>query len=213
MAVTQFREYIAREASLSLWIHRLGQGQVSARVRIDFERLILPHLSAAYSLARWLLRNPQDAEDAVQEATLRAFKAFSSISGGNARAWLLAIVRNTCLTAIEQRRLEGKVIVLAEAASGQDRLRESVADTKPLPDAALELQEERRRVQAAIAALPLPFREVLIMREYHDMSYREIADVIGAPVGTVMSRLARAREKLAMEMIDLGARSGAKTRP
>jgi RNA polymerase sigma-70 factor (ECF subfamily) len=181
-------------------------------VRIEFERVMLPHLGAAYSLARWLLRHPHDAEDAVQDAMLRAYRAFPGYNGGQSRAWLLAIVRNTCLTAIEQRKAERKVVMLAEAASGPDRLRETVADMMPLPDDTVISQEERRLVLTAIAGLPRPFREVLIMREFHDLSYREIADVVGAPIGTVMSRLSRAREKLAVELSEGNSKPGAKAR-
>ena len=169
---------------------------VSAKLRTEFERLILPHLGAGYSLARWLLRHPQDAEDAVQEAVLKAFNAFHGYAGGSAQAWLLAIVRNTCLTAIERRRSEGKVVVLVDSMPGQDRWRDTAADPSPLPDAAMITEEDRRRMHTAIAALPLQFREVLILREFHDLAYRDIADIVGAPVGTVMSRLARARERL-----------------
>lgn len=168
--------------------------------RSEFDRLILPHLPAAYSLARWLLRQPHDAEDAVQDAALRAFRSFGGYAGGSPRAWLLAIVRNTCLTALERRRTEGNVIVLADAGPVQERLYESARDPAPAPDAALVSEEERRRVQAAIAALPLQFREVLVLRELEELSYREIAEVVGAPIGTVMSRLARARERLTAEL-------------
>jgi RNA polymerase sigma-70 factor (ECF subfamily) len=172
------------------------------RRRDQFELQILPHARAAYSLARWLLRHPQDAEDAVQESVLKAFRAFDGHTGASHAAWLLAIVRNTCLTLIERRRADGKVIVLSDLASGPalDRLeREAQAarlEAGPQPDEALLAEEQRRRVHAAIAALPLQFREVLVLREFHDLTYREIADVIGTPVGTVMSRLARARERL-----------------
>jgi RNA polymerase sigma factor (sigma-70 family) len=169
-------------------------------MRNEFETLILPHLGAAYSLARWLMRNPHDAEDAVQEGVLKAFKAFHGYAGGHAQAWLLAIVRNTCLTVLERRRAEGKVVVLADTMQAQDALRESVPDSAPLQDTAIITDEERRKTRTHVAALPLQFREVLVLREYHDLSYREIADIVGAPVGTVMSRLARARERLAASL-------------
>ncbi len=179
-----------------------------ASTRNEFERQILPHLGAAYGLARWLLRHPQDAEDAVQEAVIKAFNGFHGYQGGSAQGWLLAIVRNTCLTAIERRRSHGKVIVLADSAPGhQDRWRDTAADPAPMADAALITQEERRRVHAAIAALPTLFREVLVMREFNELSYREIADIVGAPVGTVMSRLSRARERLAAELSGNQAKS------
>lgn len=181
--------------------------------RSEFERLILPHLGAAYGLARWLLRHPQDAEDAVQDAALKAFKAFHGFAGGNAQAWLLAIVRNTCLTMLDRRRSDSRVVVLGDAILGSDRIRDNTPDQAPLADAALVTEEDRRKILLGIAALPLPFREVLILREYHDLSYREIADVVGAPVGTVMSRLARARERLATELADMNinSRTGTKS--
>lgn len=173
--------------------------------RAEFERSILPHLPAAWSLARWMLRQPQDAEDAVQDAVLRAFKSFEGHTGASPRAWLLAIVRNTCLTLIERRTAEGKVVVLADTAPGQERLHERVHDPAPLADAVMIAHDERRRVHAAVAALPLQFREVLVMREFHELSYREIADAVGAPVGTVMSRLARARERVAAQLAEPGS--------
>lgn len=169
---------------------------MTAKARNEFERLILPHLPAAYSLARWLLRHPQDAEDAVQEAALKAYKGFHGFSGGNAQAWLLAIVRNTCLTLFERRRAEGKVVVLANVAHGHEALSNLATDPAQPQDVAMIAEEDRRRIRAAIASLPLQFREVLVLREFHDLSYREIAEIVGAPVGTVMSRLARGREKL-----------------
>jgi RNA polymerase sigma factor (sigma-70 family) len=163
----------------------------------EFELRFLPHLGAAYSLARWLLRHPQDAEDAVQEAILRAFKGYDTYDGGNARAWLLAIVRNTCLTAIERRRAENKVIVLQDVMQEREQQRiDALPDPAPLQDAQMLAAEDRRRVHAAIAMLPTQFREVLVLREFHDLNYRDIAEIVGTPIGTVMSRLARAREKL-----------------
>lgn len=184
---------------------------MTSRTQLEFERLILPHLGAAYSLARWLMRHPQDAEDAVQEGVLKALKAFHGYQGGQAQAWLLAIVRNTCLTALERRRTEGKVIVLADTVQGQERARDTTPDQAPLADANLISEEERHLVHTAIAALPLQFREVIVLREFHDLSYREIADIVGAPVGTVMSRLARARERLAAALSELKTRQGGGT--
>jgi RNA polymerase sigma-70 factor (ECF subfamily) len=178
-------------------------------VRSDFERRVLTHLPRAYDLARWLLRHPQDAEDAVQDAVVRAFRAYHSFAGGNAQAWLLAIVRNTCLTALQRRRGEGKVLVLADAMAETEFPRDTVPDPGPLPDARVITEEETRRLRAAIAALPVQFREVIVLRELHDLSYREIAAVVAAPVGTVMSRLARARERLAATLREPASRSGA----
>lgn len=165
--------------------------------RKDFELLVLPHLAAAFSLARWLLRHPQDAEDAVQESLLRAFKSFDGFAGGSSAAWLLAIVRNTCLTALERKKLHGKVILLHDVAAGLDAPRQiALPSLAPTQDAAMIAEEDRRAVHAAIATLPVQFREVIVLREFHEMSYREIADIVGTPVGTVMSRLARARDRL-----------------
>ena len=167
------------------------------RRHTEFELLILPHLGAAYSLARWLMRHPQDAEDAVQDSVLRAFNAFGSYAGGDAAAWLLAIVRNACLTRLERRRSESKVVVLHEVMQTLELARHPLLPQPPLPqDQAMIAEEERRSVHAAIAALPLQFREVLVLREFHELSYREIADIVGTPVGTVMSRLSRARERM-----------------
>ena len=170
-----------------------------AKRRDQFELTILPHARAAYSLARWMLRHPQDAEDAVQDSVLKAYKAFDGHTGTSPAAWLLAIVRNTCLTQIERRRADQKVVVLSDMASGTDHERRPAMlrpDTAPPADETLITEEQRRRVHAAIAMLPVQFREVIVLREFHDLSYREIADIVGTPVGTVMSRLARARERL-----------------
>lgn len=158
---------------------------------------MLPHLGAAYSLARWLLRHPQDAEDAVQDALLKAYKAFNGYAGGSARAWLLTIVRNTCLSAIDRRRVEGNVIVMHSVLRAREQMHaSSQRDPAPLADARMIAEDDRSRVHAAVAALPAQFREVLVLREFHDLDYREIARIVGTPVGTVMSRLSRARERL-----------------
>ncbi len=132
---------------------------------------------------------------------LKAYKAFPGYAGGSAQAWLLAIVRNTCLTAIERRRSEGKVIVLADTVSAYERWLNVAADPAPLADTVMITQEERHKLHTAIGELPLAVREILVLREFHDLSYRQIADIVGAPVGTVMSRLARARERLAKELL------------
>jgi RNA polymerase sigma-70 factor (ECF subfamily) len=163
----------------------------------EFDLLILPHLAAAYSLARWLVRHPQDAEDVVQDSLLKAYKAFGSFAGGDSAAWLLAIVRNTCLTRLQRRRSERNVVQLHDMMPSIELVRPPASPSPMLlQDQAMIAEEERRRVHVAIAALPLQFREVLVLREFHELSYRDIADVIGTPVGTVMSRLARARERM-----------------
>jgi len=161
--------------------------------RRRFEALVLPHLDAAYRLARWLCRSPGDADDIVQEAFMRAYRAFDSLRGSNARAWLLAIVRNCHLSAREQQRRRAH-----EPLSEEHEARpESVTGASPPdPESASIERDERRTLERLIAALPEEQREVLLLREMEDMSYREIAAVAQVPIGTVMSRLARARAAL-----------------
>jgi RNA polymerase sigma-70 factor (ECF subfamily) len=157
--------------------------------RSRFEETALPHLDAAYNLARWLTHNDHDAEDMVQEAFLRAFKSFGSFYGGNARAWLLTIVRNTCYTWLGKNRAH------EFAASGGEEIHE-VESQVPNPQTLLLRLEDNRLLREALEELPMEFREVLILRELEGFSYKEIADVAGIPPGTVMSRLARARGRL-----------------
>jgi RNA polymerase sigma-70 factor (ECF subfamily) len=172
------------------------------RRRSEFELRVLPHLGAAYSLARWLLRHPQDAEDAVQDSLVRAFRAYDAHVGASTAAWLLAIVRNTCLTALERRRAERNVVLLEDLPQALDRLPVGVRpEAPPGADEAMIAEERRRKVHRAVASLPVQFREVLVLREFHDLSYREIADIVGTPVGTVMSRLARAREHMRRALV------------
>lgn len=176
------------------------------RSRTAFETLMLPHLDAAYSLARWLLRRADAADDAVQESYIRALKAFDAYEGGDARAWLLAIVRNVCFTALRRQATHDNVIMLGEA---WERAEMFVASGEPAPDRALEQRQDSDRLRQAIAALPPEFREVLVLREIEEMSYRDIAKVVGIPAGTVMSRLARARDRLAEA---LGAKASPEAR-
>jgi len=163
-----------------------------------FERVVLPHLDAAYTLARYLLRDEHDAQDVVQEASLRALRYFDGYSGGDARAWLLAIVRNCSITWRKRRRIDERTVPFDDAAELPTR----EADA---PDAVAMQASERSRVQRAISALPEEFREVIVLREVEDLSYREIGDVVGVPIGTVMSRLARARKRLAV-LLQIDAR-------
>jgi len=155
----------------------------------EFERQVLPHLDAAYNLARFLMRNDQDAEDVVQEAALRAFRFFESFRGENSRAWFLSIVRNTAFTALKRNRMNEETVVFDEELHG---------DQIPPLDAgiALDRAQDRQEVRAAIEQLPAEFREAITLRELEEMSYKEIADVAGVPIGTIMSRLARARRQL-----------------
>lgn len=154
-----------------------------------FEQVVLPHLDAAYNLARWLLHGEHDAEDVVQEACLRAFNAFGQFQGGEARSWLLTIVRNACYTWLTRNRQR------APAASFDEGLHDVATDTSN-PEIILQQRTDRDAVKLAIEELPIEFREVLILREFEGMSYQQIASVADLPVGTVMSRLARARQRL-----------------
>ena len=155
----------------------------------SFEALALPHMDAAYNLARWLSRSPADADDIVQDAMLRAFRAFNSFRGDNIRPWLLVIVRNCWRNRAAERQRRGHVALPEE----DER---PLAFEGPDPEAEAVRASQARRLEAVIAGLPDDFREVLILREMEDMSYRKIAEAIGAPIGTVMSRLARARTML-----------------
>jgi RNA polymerase sigma factor (sigma-70 family) len=163
----------------------------------NFEEAMLPHLGAAYNLARWLTRDETDAEDSVQEACLRAFKHFGSFHGGDGRPWLLAIVRNTCYTWMQQNRSPELTIPL------DDELHE--IESKDLNPEALLLQSaDTQMVRQALEDLPVEFREVLVLRELEGLSYKQIADVADIPMGTVMSRLARARKRLQQSLASPG---------
>jgi RNA polymerase sigma-70 factor (ECF subfamily) len=157
----------------------------------EFERKVLPHLDAAYNLARFLMRNEQDAEDVVQEAALRAFRFFDSFRGENSRAWFLQIVRNTSFTVLKRNRPDEMNIAFDEELHG--------GQTPPMDAGiALDRAQDRQTVRAAIEQLPPEFREAITLRELEGASYKEIADIAGVPIGTVMSRLARARQQLQM---------------
>lgn len=166
--------------------------------RRRFEAQALPHLDAAYNLARWLARPPLDADDIVQDAMLRAYRAFDSFRGDNVRPWLLAIVRNCFLTAAGRTRSAHDVPLPSDPEIGANDLALISAD--PDPEAAAILADDCRRLAACIVGLPEEFREVLLLREMEDLSYREIARITAAPIGTVMSRLARARAMLKEKM-------------
>ena len=162
----------------------------------NFEESVLPHLDAAYNLARWLTRNDQDAQDAVQEACLRAFRFFPSFHGGDARAWLMKIVRNACYTWLHANR------PLLEAAEFDENLIPPDC-CAPNPEEVLLQDDSGTLVRRALENLPPNFREVLILRELEGMSYREIATITGIPAGTVMSSLSRGRDRLRQALISL----------
>ena len=150
---------------------------------------MLPHLDAAYNLARWLAGNDHDAQDVVQEAFLRAFKFFGGFHGGNSRSWLLSIVRNTAYTWLQKNRKH-------ELATVFDEEVHDIEDTSSSPEALLLKNSDRQEIMRALEQLPVEFREVMIFRELEGMSYKEIAEMAEVPIGTVMSRLARARKQL-----------------
>src|SRR6202022_321992 len=155
----------------------------------SFEEIVLPHLDAAFNYARWLTKNDTDAEDVVQDAYVRALRFFSSLRGEDARAWLLTIVRNTWYGRFPRRAGGAAMTVVDE--NPEDR-----ADASLDPEARLIQQQTVEQVRGALEALPSDFREVLVLRELEGLSYKEIAAVVGVPIGTVMSRLARAPERL-----------------
>lgn len=153
-----------------------------------FDAIFLPHLDAAHNLARWIIGNPQDAEDAVQDSFVRALTYFESFRGEDGRAWLLAIVRHTCFERLRKNKQHVEMPV-----EDLDLAR----DSGPSPET-LQLQSaDRAEVQRGLEALPPEFREVLVLREMEGLSYKQIASVADVPIGTVMSRLARARQRLA----------------
>jgi RNA polymerase sigma-70 factor (ECF subfamily) len=162
----------------------------------NFEQAVLPYLDAAYNLARWLTHNQQDAEDVVQEAYLRAFRFFPGFRGGDARAWLMKIVRNTCYSWLHANR------PLQDATEFDESL--FPPDSRvPNPEEVVLQKDSGTLVRKALENLPRNFREVLILRELEGMSYREIADITGIPAGTVMSSLSRARGRLRQALTSL----------
>jgi RNA polymerase sigma factor (sigma-70 family) len=164
------------------------------RARDRFNEVVSPYLDDAFSLARWMTGNPADAEDVVQDACLRAFNGIAGYSGGSKRAWLLAIVRNTALAWLVKNR--PKAVVTVDDLEAFERDRDPAATTADSPEAVYIAKVEAERLEAAIAALPSPYRETIVMREINGASYREIAEITKVPIGTVMSRLARARARL-----------------
>jgi len=161
----------------------------------ELERVVLPHLDAAYNLARWLVRDPQNAEDVVQEACLRAVKFFSGYRGGDSRAWLLRIVRNSAYSFLEKSRSAD----LAEEFD--ETLHVSPGDPQENVEATLIKSADSQMLQKALERLPVRFREALVLRELEGLSYKEISEVMEIPIGSVMSALARGREQLREEIL------------
>src|ERR1700752_1796337 len=159
--------------------------------RIRFENQMLPLMSEAYNLARWMMKNEPDAHDAVQDAYLKAFRYFESFHGDSGRAWLLRIVRNVCYDALRARDYHRNII------STDEEMVAAAPDPKPAPNVIAIREATQLRVREAIEALPFEFRTVIILRELEGFSYKEISGIVGVPIGTVMSRLSRARQQLA----------------
>ncbi len=171
-------------------MEELYGNRTDAAMRQRFEEALLPHLDAAYNLARWLMHNPQDAEDCVQEAYLRAYKAFPRFRQGDGRAWLTAIVRNVCYTAI--KRLRGR--------KEMEPFDEELHFPTPNPSTETPREADAEAVQLMLMNLAPEFRELIVLHDLEGFSYKEIAAIAGIPIGTVMSRLSRGREKLRADL-------------
>jgi RNA polymerase sigma factor (sigma-70 family) len=176
--------------------------------RQRFQEVVLPHLDDALSLARWLTGNVTDAEDVVQDACLRAYRAMASVRDGNPRAWLLAIVRNAAFTWLAKNRPNTLLVTSDDDVFERARTGMTDPTARATPEAALIAKADNEQLHRAIAALPVVFREVLVLRELEEMSYKDIANILSVPAGTVMSRLARAR---ALLISNIGQSSADKT--
>jgi RNA polymerase sigma factor (sigma-70 family) len=170
---------------------RAGVSGANAR----FASVVMPHIDEAYRLAQWLTGNSADAEDVVQDASLRAFRGIDGFAGGNARAWVLTIVRNTAYSWMRQNR--PTTVITVEDLEAVELMQTDAGDPNAeTPEAALIAKTDAEQLRAAIAALPTPFRETLVLRDIEGLDYREIAEATEVPIGTVMSRLARARRRV-----------------
>jgi RNA polymerase sigma-70 factor, ECF subfamily len=173
---------------------------LNSQDKMRFEMTVLPHLDAAFNLARWLVRRPSDAEDVVQEAALRAYRFFRGFHGGDARAWLLQIVRNACYSWLEKNHK-------SEALTEFDE--QFHFDPGPSPEALAIAARDRERFVRALEALPARAREVIVLRELEGCSYKDIAKITSIPIGTVMSTLSRARAQLQIALAEPGRKGGA----
>jgi RNA polymerase sigma-70 factor (ECF subfamily) len=182
---------------MSSGVEGKGLDVLDPQERVRFEQLVLPHLDAAFNLSRWLLRGRTDAEDVAQEAMLRAFRFFRGFHGGDARAWLLQIVRNTCYTWLEKNRPVDLTIEFDENLHPQAGV---------TPETLAIAGDNRERLTRALEELPARFREVLVLRELEGCSYKEIAAITSVPIGTVMSALSRARQRLERALTQQGGR-------
>jgi RNA polymerase sigma-70 factor (ECF subfamily) len=180
--------------------HRLGDPATAPTIGHSFEEVVLPHLDAAYRLARWMMRNDPDAEDVVQEASLRAIRYFRTFAGGNGRAWFLRIVRNTC------HGWRGRSFQAVTDPFDEDQH----SNTSPMsdPEKLLLQTADVALIQCVLASMPNRFRELLVLRELEGLSYRELADVMSIPIGTVMSSLSRARQAFRVALNNQARGSG-----
>jgi RNA polymerase sigma-70 factor (ECF subfamily) len=172
-------------------VQEKGSDVLDSQDQARFEMLVLPHLDAAFNLSRWLLRSGADAEDAAQEAMLRSYRFFHSFHGGDVRAWLLQIVRNTCYTWLDKNRRVKDMTEFDEELHGPPG---------PTPEALAIAGDDRERLTRALESLPPRYREVIVLRELEGCSYKEIATISSIPIGTVMSTLSRARRQLQLAL-------------
>jgi RNA polymerase sigma-70 factor (ECF subfamily) len=190
------------EASEICYGPRRGERNRNDRVRTPelqrSERIVMPHLGAGYNLARWLTRNDHDAEDVVQDAYLRALRSFDRYRGGDPRSWVLTIVRNTCYTWLRQNRAATTPPV---GDDDEDSIAEIPGDPAAQPEVQFLRDVDQQLLRGALEALSAEFREVVVLRELEGLSYKEIADITDVPLGTVMSRLARARRQLQQSLL------------
>jgi RNA polymerase sigma-70 factor (ECF subfamily) len=174
-------------------VQKRGSIVLDSQDQVRFETLVLPHFDAAFNLARWLLRSGADAEDVSQEAILRAYRFFNGFHGGDVRAWLLQIVRNTCFTWLEKNRRVKDMTAFDEEFHGP---------SGPTPESLAIAADSRARLTDALESLPPRYREVIVLRELEGCSYKEIATITSIPIGTVMSRVSRARRQLQLALTD-----------